>query len=85
MKTAGLSPPFFILIRLLRRHCERSEAIHLSAREERWIASSLALLAMTWRELAQVYFFFAPTRLMLLIASGVRPDFSAISRSCSMM
>ena len=34
---------------------------------------------------AKPYFFFAPTRLMLLIASGVRPDFSAISRSCSMM
>jgi hypothetical protein len=28
------------------RHCERSEAIHASAREI-WIASSLALLAMT--------------------------------------
>src|SRR5690349_4646320 len=28
------------------RHCERSEAIHGSAREK-WIASSLALLAMT--------------------------------------
>ena len=27
----------------------------------------------------------APTRVMLLIASGARPDFSAISRSCSMM
>ena len=27
----------------------------------------------------------APTRAMLLIASGARPDFSAISRSCSMM
>ena len=27
--------------RTLRRHCERSEAIHLSARAERWIASSL--------------------------------------------
>ena len=34
---------------------------------------------------AKPHFFFAPTRLMLLIASGVRPDFSAISRSCSMM
>ena len=31
-----------------RRHCERSEAIHLPARE-RWIASSLSLLAMTAR------------------------------------
>ena len=29
------------------RHCERSEAIHLTTRTERWIASSLALLAMT--------------------------------------
>jgi hypothetical protein len=28
-------------------------------------------------------FFFAPERSMLLIASGGRPDFSAISRSCS--
>ena len=27
----------------------------------------------------------APTRAMLLIASGARPDFSAISRSCSIM
>jgi hypothetical protein len=31
------------------------------------------------------YFFFAPTRLMLLMARVGRPDFSAISRSCSMM
>src|SRR2546430_10977885 len=31
------------------------------------------------------YFFFAPTRLMLLMAGGGRPDFSAISRSCSRM
>src|SRR5207247_2775671 len=31
------------------RHCERSEAIHLSA-GERWIASSQALLAMTDKE-----------------------------------
>ena len=31
------------------------------------------------------YFFFAPARARLLIASGARPDFSAISRSCSMM
>ena len=31
------------------------------------------------------YFFFAPTRSMRLMASGARPDFSAISRSCSMM
>jgi hypothetical protein len=29
------------------------------------------------------YFFFAPVRLIFLIASGGRPDFSAISRSCS--
>jgi hypothetical protein len=28
------------------RHCERSEAIHIAAKEE-WIASSLSLLAMT--------------------------------------
>ncbi len=40
---------------------------------------------MTWIELRPRYSFFAPTRLKLLIASGVRPDFSAISRSCSMM
>ena len=33
---------------LIRRHCERSEAIHCSAADE-WIASSLALLAMTIR------------------------------------
>ncbi|MEH2535933.1 hypothetical protein V1277_004768 [Bradyrhizobium sp. AZCC 1588] len=32
-----------------RRHCERSEAIHPSTRTV-WIASSLALLAMTGRE-----------------------------------
>ncbi len=38
-----------------------------------------------WLGQTAPYFFFAPTRLMLLIASGVRPDFSAISRSCSMM
>ena len=31
------------------------------------------------------YFFLAPVRAMLLIANGERPDFSAISRSCSMM
>lgn len=31
------------------------------------------------------YFFLAPTRLRLLIASAGRPLFSAISRSCSMM
>ena len=31
------------------------------------------------------YFFFTPTLLMRLIASGGRPLFSAISRSCSMM
>jgi hypothetical protein len=31
---------------LFPRHCERSEAIHAHFRE-RWIASSLALLAMT--------------------------------------
>jgi hypothetical protein len=32
------------------RHCERSEAIQLWCREkESWIASSLTLLAMTWR------------------------------------
>src|ERR1700761_3280105 len=31
------------------------------------------------------YFFFAPTRLISLISSGGRPDFSAISRSCSWM
>jgi hypothetical protein len=30
----------------LNRHCERSEAIHLTTRTE-WIASSLSLLAMT--------------------------------------
>jgi hypothetical protein len=29
------------------RHCERSEAIHGTEPGERWIASSLALLAMT--------------------------------------
>ena len=29
------------------RYCERSEAIHFSRRAERWIASSLSLLAMT--------------------------------------
>jgi hypothetical protein len=29
------------------RHCERSEAIHPSVGAERWIASSLSLLAMT--------------------------------------
>lgn len=31
------------------------------------------------------YFFFAPTRSTLLISSAGRPDFSAISRSCSAM
>ena len=30
----------------LRRHCERSEAIHGAARKEEWIAS--LSLAMTW-------------------------------------
>ena len=30
-----------------RRHCERSEAIHLATRGQIWIASSLSLLAMT--------------------------------------
>src|SRR5262245_33185810 len=34
---------------------------------------------------AKNYFFLAPARVMLLIASGARPDFSAISRSCSIM
>jgi hypothetical protein len=34
-------------VKLSRRHCERSEAIHASSRAERWIASSLSLLAMT--------------------------------------
>ena len=29
------------------------------------------------------YFLFAPTRLISLVSSGGRPDFSAISRSCS--
>ena len=33
------------------RHCERSEAIHLAAWKG-WIASSQALLAMTWRALS---------------------------------
>jgi hypothetical protein len=31
------------------RHCERSEAIQTLARRQLWIASSLALLAMTTR------------------------------------
>jgi hypothetical protein len=31
------------------RHCERSEAIHPSAGAERWIASSVSLLARTGR------------------------------------
>jgi hypothetical protein len=36
--------------RPLSRHCERSEAIHLATRrDERWIASSQGLLAMTAR------------------------------------
>jgi hypothetical protein len=34
------------IIAVPRRHCERSEAIH-TARKKVWIASSLALLAMT--------------------------------------
>jgi hypothetical protein len=29
------------------RHCERSEAIHLTAQKKEWIASSQTLLAMT--------------------------------------
>src|SRR5881396_82719 len=29
------------------RHCERSEAIHLTAKKKEWIASSQELLAMT--------------------------------------
>jgi hypothetical protein len=39
----------FLLVAALNfdRHCERSEAIHGYGAGERWIASSLALLAMT--------------------------------------
>jgi hypothetical protein len=36
------------------RHCERSEAIQNLSAEERWIASSQELLAMTRRELRLV-------------------------------
>jgi hypothetical protein len=42
-------------------------------------------LRMAIRRSQHPYFFFAPTRSMLLIASVPRPDFSAISRSCSRM
>lgn len=81
MKTAGLSPPFFILIWLLHRHREElATKLQINFALKRRSNPCLHL-----RRRARPYFFFAPTRLMLLIASGVRPDFSAISRSCSMI
>jgi hypothetical protein len=46
----GYNPiPLFLAARRSNlRHCERSEAIQLSSpRQNSWIASSLALLAMT--------------------------------------
>jgi len=51
--------------------------------ERRW--SAVARRAMRAFAHPTAYFFFAPTRLMLLIPSAGRPAFSAISRSCSMM
>jgi hypothetical protein len=36
----------------LNRHCERSEAIHRAA-WEKWIASSLSLLAMTAKSVTE--------------------------------
>jgi len=56
------------------------------------IAAHLALkipdrqeMTRRYQPIAKNYFFLAPARVMLLIASGARPDFSAISRSCSIM
>src|SRR4029453_5008341 len=76
---------FFVWIRPYPRHCERSEAIHRAAREGMDCFVAIAPRNDAERAEFNGYFFFAPTRLMLLISSGVRPDFSAISRSCSMM
>jgi hypothetical protein len=42
-------------------------------------------LTRRYQPIAKNYFFLAPARVMLLIASGARPDFSAISRPCSIM
>jgi hypothetical protein len=49
--SGNTAPDIASLIRATGRHCERSEAIHLSARAETWIASSLPLLAMTATQL----------------------------------
>ena len=80
MKTAGKSPPF--CFSTITRTVIASEAKQSSLRLRR---DGLLRCARNDVDRAAPYFFFAPTRLMLLIASGVRPDFSAISRSCSMM
>jgi hypothetical protein len=38
-----------------RRHCKRREAIHFHKAKKEWIASSQALLAMTWKDTTAVY------------------------------
>ncbi len=69
------------------QHWERNNANNFMAAGRPFGADhrSVAIARYLRRDQIALYFFLAPVRAMLLIASGARPDFSAISRSCSMM